>query len=26
MDYMSAYREVMQIDKPRLKLVTGVEN
>ena len=25
-DYMSAYREVMQIDKPRLKLVTGVEN
>ena len=26
LDYMGAYREVMQIDKPRLKVVTSVEN
>ena len=26
LDYMAAYREVMQIDRPRLKVVTGVEH
>jgi hypothetical protein len=26
LDYMAAYREVMQIDRPRLKVVAGVEN
>src|SRR4029079_1292354 len=26
LDYMAAYREVMQIDKPRLKVVAGIEN
>jgi glycosyltransferase involved in cell wall biosynthesis len=26
LDYMAAYREVMQIDRPRLKVVAGLEN
>jgi glycosyltransferase involved in cell wall biosynthesis len=26
LDYMAAYREVMQVDRPRLKVVAGVEN
>src|SRR5262245_20212136 len=26
LDYMAAYREVMQIDRPRLKVVAGVDN
>jgi hypothetical protein len=26
LDYLAAYREVMQVDKPRLKVVTGIEH